>query len=176
MADELTDAQQASLLQIGGLAQHLWNKDPEFKREFQKAAKTHIPGLSVPEVEARQAAEDAIKPHVEETRKLRAELERRDITDRTEREWQKVYQSGQVSESDRPEVEKLMTERLIGDIGTAAEFYSTQRRLATPRSASTPMRIPSGENFKGLLRDPQRWSREEAYKAVAEIEAARERG
>ena len=71
-------------------------------------------------------------------------------------------------------VEKLMTDRLIGDVATAAKVYKieaaeTAEAAAPPRMGPAPIEWPQNR-FKGLTENPNQWARTEAYAALQDIQ------
>jgi len=73
-------------------------------------------------------------------------------------------------EAELADVEKMMTDKKIGDWDTAVTHYSLTKRAAEPRSAPTPLQMP---DMKGLWKNPKLWARNEAYKVIGEMRGGR---
>lgn len=145
--------------------------NPATRQDYLKLVKKVAPRAAIPEIDVPDAALASIKPQLDKIDKLETRLERNERQHAIEAEWGKQ----QVTPQEREEVEKLMTDRLIGDVATAVQFYRDRRPPppAAPLGSPTPVSLPTGEGFKGLFENPTKWARETAYQAIGEIQRTR---
>lgn len=170
----LDDVEEQQLRNVYGVMNAL-DSDPETRVEFRKLFKKKFPKVSVPEVDVMETAERTIiSPLRKEVSEVRAMLETDKAERRVDREWDKVVGS-KITPEERAEVEKLMQERLIGDVESATQFYLDRKReqvAATPRMGPTPPMLPQA-HFKGLGENPTQWARTEAYAALDDMRSGR---
>jgi hypothetical protein len=113
-----------------------------------------------------------LKPQLDEITSLRNDFTAYKNKETTEREWGKVVGSA-ITAEERPEVEKLMTDRLIGDVVTAAKVFKMEKAeadhtSAEPRVGPAPIEWPQ-DKYKGLVENPTKWARNEAYAALQDV-------
>jgi len=152
------------------LQQRLYH-DPATRADYLRLVKKVAPKTVIPEIDVPEQALAHIKPQLEEVGKLRTEFEADKRARAIEDEWRKHN----VSAAERTAVEQLMTERLIGDVGTAVEYHRSRQAqaAAAPQSGSSTISMPVGDGYKGLFENPTRWGREAAHTAVRELQSAR---
>lgn len=156
-------------LHKAGLMDELY-KNPATKRQLLELVKTHKPDLPIPEIDQPKAFEtETVQPLLKKMDDFRADLEKQRAEQAREREQTRALRAG-LTEADLPEVDKLMTEKKIADWDTAVEHLRMSQRLAVPRSMPSPLTLPSME---GLMANPQKWARDEAYKVVNELRSQR---
>ena len=145
--------------------------DPETRPQFQRLVKKKFPKAHIPEVDLLEQTSASVKPVIDRLDKMEATIE----TDRRSRQIEDEWHRQHVTPAERTEIEKLMTDRLIGDVGTAVEYYrGTQRQAAAaPRSGPSTLSMPTGEGFKGLFENPTKWGRDTAYAAIGELQQQR---
>ena len=145
--------------------------NPKTRNKLLALVKEHNPDVRIPEVDMPQEIRDqAVKPLEDKIQALEAELTKDRVERRTAKDRATAMDMG-LREDELPEVDKVMTERGIGDYKTAAEFYSkVVKPVAAPRSAPPTLDMP---NMKGLFSNTNQWARNEAYKVLAEIQATK---
>ena len=147
--------------------------DPEVRLGLRKLIKQKYPKTFIPEVDVPAREMARIKPQLDEVTNLRNEFTAYKNKETTEREGGKVVGST-ITAEERPAVEKLMTDRLIGDVATAAKVYKieaaeTAEAAAPPRMGPAPIEWPQNR-FKGLTENPNQWARTEDYAALQDIQ------
>lgn len=138
-----------------------------------KGIKTIRPTARVPEIDTPEQVLSALKPHLEEIGKTKAELQKERDEFRAEQAREKAKKELDLSDEDFVEVSKLATEKKIGDLSTAAEHWRLTKDVAEPRSGpETTLHLP---NFKGLAESPVQWARDEARKVLHEFDVQKRR-
>jgi hypothetical protein len=161
-----TEEESASILAL----QEALHGNPKTRASYLKLVKEVAPNTPIPEIDVPAAAMATIKPQLDKVDKLTERFEASERRGEIEREWAKHN----VTATERTEIERLMTDRLIGDVATAVEYYRTKRvQAAAPRPGPSTIGLPGGKEgrFKGLFENPDRWARERAYEVVNEIRA-----
>ena len=168
MAREYTPDEMQSIV---ALQDTLYN-NPETRPGLLRLVKKVAPHASIPEIDVPQQALASLKPTLDKVATLEARLERSERTNAIEKEWA----GHKVTPAERGEIEKLMTDRLIGDVGTAVEYYRN-KQAASPAARPAPgvstLSMPTEGQFKGLFENPDRWAREQASAAINELAAER---
>ena len=158
------------------LAEALWS-DPETRPELEKIIKKKFPHAPIPTFEARQEGERVMT----EVRKEREEWRKETAAERARGELVTArreimedpdlhIQAGEVAA-----VEKLMQDELIGTHKAAARLYRAQQQIAAPRpepggSLQVPgVRGAGGNEFKGIVENPDQWARDKAHEVLAEF-------
>jgi hypothetical protein len=163
------------------LTEALWN-DPETRGMIEDAvvkkfphAKTSVPGRVIREEGEKTAAE---------LRRIVAEDKKERAAEKEAAELAKARQAIRddpelrIREDEIEPVEKLMLEETIGSHRAAARLYRAQQATATPRSEPSAMQIPGlrgagGDEYKGLIEDPDAWGREKAHQILNDFRAGR---
>ncbi len=145
--------------------------NPATRTEYLKLVKKVAPKAAIPEIDVPDAALASIKPQLDEIDKLRQRVETNERKAAIEAEWA----PHRVTPEERTAIEKLMTDRLIGDVATAVQFHRDrqQQPAAAPSAGPTPVSLPSGEGFKGLFENPTKWARETAHTVIGELQRNR---
>ena len=143
--------------------------DPRTRGPLLQMIKHKSPGTPIPELDAPAQIHAALAPKLKEIDELKTELRK----DKAQKEFEQERSRAReiVGEEALPAVEKLMQDKMIGDWETAARHYRMTQETASPgRRGPTPVTRPA---YEGLLKDRRNWARQEAYKAVEEIERQR---
>lgn len=151
------------------------SENPATRNDFLKMTKTANPGVSIPEIDI----PNQINSKLEEERKKREELEakilesevRQTIRDRREG----LMKSKGLTFDQIQEVEKMMTEKGIANHETAADFFLSQQRAATPTpsggsSAMHAMPKPDLKDFGGNIKQ---YAVQEARNVIDELRGRR---
>lgn len=163
----LEDMDEDTRDDLAALASKLAN-DPGTRRDFLKLAKKANPNLPIPELDMEEHVSKATESANKKIETLENRLMEKDINDRIQKARSQIVKDGLVSESDVPEVEKLMTEKKIPDHRTAAEFFKLQKESARPTpSAFTPNTLPV--DMKTIGKDVNGWARREASAAIDDL-------
>lgn len=162
------------------LVEALWAQ-PDSRAVIEAEIVKKFPGAkaSLPHVAAREVGEEMLA----EVRKEREAIEAMRAEDRGRRELDAARReimgdpSLRITEAELGDVEKLMQAETIGSHRAAAEMYRHRQRIAPAGPASQPgtMDVPGlrgagGDEFKGLLEDPQAWARGKAYEVLHSFE------
>lgn len=161
------------------LAEALWN-DPDTRGGLEDLIAKKFPTASLP---ARAVRTEGAKI-LDDVRRERAELDKTLAGERSARELAEARRGVMVDPELRitaaeiPAIEKLMAEQLIGTHASAARLYRAQQVIAAPRATQTPMQIPGvmgagGDEYKGIVEDPDAWSRAKALQVVHEFQTQR---
>ncbi len=133
--------------------------NPETRGVVLRATKKVTPGLVVPELELEERANAAFKQRDDKIESLEHEIRKRDAENRIDRERQGLREAGH-SKEDIAAIEKLMMDKRIPDYGTAAQFFSQERKLAEPTPATSSFGQPPtislpGDPLKALKQGPK---------------------
>ena len=165
------------------LAETLWN-DPETRPGMEALvakkfphAKGAMPAFVVREENARTTAE--LRKIIDDDKKERmAERATRDLE--TVRAQLMADPELHVRADEIEPIEKLMVEETIGSHKAAARLYRAQQQVAAPRSEyeSSSMQIPGlrgagGDEYKGLVEDPDAWARDRSHQILADFRNGR---
>ena len=159
---------------LAALAKGL-SDDPKTRTRMLELVKERDPSLSIPEIDlpakfTTALAEERTKREALEN-KLREDDVRREIMAKR----QEIQDMG-IAKDKIPEVEKLMTERSIGDHKTAAEFYLAQQKMGEPTpppgAQYKPMTLPviDAKPFGGNMRT---WGKAQAAQLFQDIRAGK---
>jgi len=160
-----TEAQIVEAFQTKRMVDGLWANEKTRDSMLNLVAEAY-PNARIPEIEAKKVVAKAAEPFREELKSLREELASEREVSQKAREKDLATAAG-LTEADLPEVEKLMTERKIGDYETAVTFYSkVAKPVATPR-AMPALTFETGDVGK-FFKDPARAAREAADKWLLE--------
>ena len=166
MARTYTEEETSSILAL----QEAQHGNPETRGQYLRLVKKVAPKTSIPEIDVPEQAMATLKPKLDQIDKIEQRLEASERRAAINDEWAKH----RVTPTERAEIEKLMTERLIGDVGTAVDYYRTQQvQAAAPRPGPSTISLPHEGAFKGLFENSTKWARDEAYAAIRDLEAQR---
>ena len=123
----------------------------------------------------------ASRRHQKETAELREKIDslesrnmEKEIRSRVDKERDEAKAKFKLSDDDMKEVSKLMVESGIGNYEKAADYYRLQKQAAKPTTDHivdhSAMTLPGDIQ---LYKNPIKWARDEAYKAIGEIERNR---
>lgn len=132
------------------------SEDPKTRTRMLQLAKERDPSMSIPEIDLPAQFNTALEEERVARKKIEDEM-------RDERTRQQIIQrrgdiaKKGISESEIPEVEKLMTERGIVNHETAADFYLAQKKMAEPTPPPgmpyVPLELPKFDLKKGNIRN-----------------------
>ena len=146
---------------------------PEYGREVKRILKKVDARIQFPEIEAEDVIEVKTKAQEERLEKFLQDQKDKENKAWIEGERRKARDSGFVTDEQQPEFEKWMTDNHMGNYQIAAKYYHDEvMRPAEPTNYAEVrgIQLPS---HKGLFENPNKWGRDEAYKAIAEMERAK---
>lgn len=129
-------------------------------------------------------ARKELEKEIAETRKLREKWEAEETERRARKEAEEEWAAARIrfdlTDADKPDVEKIMAERKTANYEDAAEKLALARRaaIAPPRSDARTMQVPGvkgagGDWFKGIVEDPETWARQAADQVLADFAAGK---
>jgi hypothetical protein len=153
--------------------------DPETGPEMQKLIAKKFPTAksAMPALVAREAVDQGLaevrKEREEFKKELRAEQHKREL--QAARDAIKNDPALRISDEEIAHVEKLMVDETIGSHSAAARLYRSQQQVGVPRSGPSAMQVPGvkgagGDDFKGLVDDPDGWARAKAYDIIGDFQ------
>lgn len=165
--DALPSSPQTEIEYKAGLLDMLYG-NAEIRKELLPLVKKVAPHVSIPEVDTPLLVQSTLQSELKPLHEELAEV-RRDRTLRAQRE--ALLDAGLDPDADMEKISQLMTDRKIGDFGTAVQLYSLQQQTAEPRSISEPAFLVP--NDAKLFQDPKGWAREEADRVLSEMRRGR---
>ncbi|HYV56156.1 MAG TPA: hypothetical protein VE911_01370 [Candidatus Nitrosopolaris sp.] len=160
------------------LVEELYN-DPEGRKFIEDWAKKKYPTASIPMAELRAEREQILA----EVAKHKQELSDVLGQEKSRRAWQASVDVAKgkwdLRDDDIPAVEKIMTDEGVASHDAAAELFRARARVAPSRSGlGAPMLIPGvngagGDDYKGLMENPDQWARQKAEQVLHEIDRGR---
>jgi hypothetical protein len=176
MADSLEDFDAAQIAQLAQTYKSLLD-NPETRELALRMTKKVNPGVSIPEIDLKDAAAKAFKAQADRQDALEQQIRERDARDRINGERAALREQG-FSASDVNAIEKIMTDEHIPSYATASKYYKAQQQVAQP----TPHGAQSGGNartfslpqtamdaLKGGKNGLRQFGRESAAAALDEI-------
>lgn len=144
--------------------------DKSVRRQVLRALSPKHPDVVVPELEAEDMIVQVTKPLQETIAKLQDDLKSREFERGVLDQKRDIQSRYKLSDEQVTEVEKLMTDKKIGDYGTAVEHMRLSKQSATPTPTvfeSRTMTPPdkAGEFFK----NPISTARKAAIEALNEL-------
>jgi hypothetical protein len=138
-------------------------------------AKAAIPGITQREEGMKTVAE--VRKIVDDDRKERA-AEKDAANLARQRQALRDDPTLRIREDEIEPIEQLMLQETIGSHKAAAQLYRAQQTTATPRSESSAMQIPGvrgagGDEYKGLVEDPDAWGRDKAHQILNDFRNGR---
>jgi len=161
----LTESQIKQL--AAGMQQLLQSPDAETRRGAQRLLKKVDPKLTFPEIEQEEALQSALKPVIEDTQKLRTELQEKEFKQRVAAEHARVQARGFKVE----DVQKFMTDRGIVNFDTAMNVMDMEQRLAAPTPESIAGNYDMPTDQKDIFKNPAQWARKTAHNIINELQA-----
>lgn len=137
--EDYTPSELVALAQNQTPKVHLYDtlmSDPETRRDMLALTKKKYPSMVIPELDAKAEMDTKLAEERTAREKLENELREERVTRRMKEDRESALAKNRLSDSDLPEIEKLMVEAKIPDYNTAAELYSLRRRQAEPTPAS----------------------------------------
>ena len=144
--------------------------DKAVRRTVLRALSPKHPDVVVPELEAEDMINAATKPLQETINTLKAEREKDKFENGVAEQKREIRAKYKLSDSDVTEVEKIMTEKKIGDYGTAVEHMRLSKQSAVPTTSYVDSRTFTQPDKAGdFFKDPRNTARREAVAALNEI-------
>lgn len=158
-----------AISELAALSKRL-SEDPSTRKEFLRLTKRVHPDLPVPEIEMEDAVEKRVRAAEDQVSKLQAQLKSRDVREELTKRRNNLKSKGFAqSDDDILEIEKLMTEKGIGNHETAADYWQKSRETAVPTSNGFPRPVMAQFDIKGYMKNPIGAARENAVAALAEL-------
>ena len=143
--------------------------NPKTRRQTLALMKQSDPTLNIPEVDIPMQLNGILQQNEQRMAKMENSLNEERLRNEILSRRNAVVKKGIVSEDEVAEVEKLMLEKGITSHETAAEFYASQKKSATPTPAQFGQPLISQPDLKVMGGDINQWARSEAGKAMADI-------
>lgn len=161
------DPRIAAVLAESQLLRELATK-AETREDFLSLVKKYNPNVRIPEIDGpAQIREKAVKPLEERLAAMEKTMAERDGSALLKSQRDAIRGQG-VDDADVPEVEKLMTERKIGDPTIAADWYLRNKAAAEPRSyQSSVVDFPDAKELWSGPAGAKNWSRRMAEQILA---------
>lgn len=137
--EDYTPTELIALAQDQAPKVNLYNtlmSDPSTRSEMLALTKKKYPTMVIPELDAKAEMESKLAEERAAREKLENDLREERVQRRMKEEKASALAKNRLSETDLPEIEKLMVEGKIPDYNTAAELYSLRRAQATPTPSS----------------------------------------
>ena len=149
--------------------------NPETRHAFLGLVKKADPSVSIPEVDMPIHMAAQLKERDDKMAALERRLLEKEALENVMNLRSGIVKKGLVSESEVAEVEKLMLERGISSHETAAEFYASQKKSATPTPSSGGYNVQTmpkidAKQFGGNLKQ---WGRATAAQVIDDMRAGR---
>ena len=149
------------------------NGDPEARSAMMKAFKKKHPNVTIPELDmvdrVKTVVESVVKPAVDSVKAL----QKRDDEQQASRFWGEV--AAKVNAAGLPtgafaDIQKLMTEQGISNPDIAIQYFKSTIETK-PADYNWRGSLPDGKSDeeKGLLEDPRSWAKNQAHKAIDEL-------
>lgn len=162
--ENMTDAERNS-----AILQRLMNH-PDVGREAKRLWKKIEPAARFPDLEL----EDQVSKATLELQTKVDKMEQDQLEGRVRANRESNHKLVRDAGFEVEQVEKVMTDEKIASYATAIKYLQGQNALAPPTpQAVTPIRMP--DNLKDIQKNPTQWARNEGYKAINELIAARPR-
>lgn len=154
--------------------------NPATRETVLRATKHINPGISIPEVDLKDATRGAFKTVTERMDLMQADQLRRDTEARVERERSNLRGQG-FGDDDIAEIEKMMVREQIPNYGTAAKHYKNSRQIAEatpsvgPGQSATSYELPKDAMtaMKGGKAGLSKFAREQASAALNDLQSGR---
>jgi len=164
---------------MAALADSLLN-DPKTRRQFQRMLKQQNPNISLPELDTEDAIVTAVKPHVEELQRLKAEREQDKAQQAANLLFENLRDDRVVStRTEFSELVKWASENGYQTVDAGLRKAASARRAEQEAAEPTPQSAAGGgivpKDNKDLMRDPQGWARSQAVTALNDIIKSRGR-
>lgn len=143
--------------------------NPKTRQQFLGLMKTADPNLNIPEFDIPMRIANGVQPYVDKIEKLERENAEREIRDTIRSRRRAIMDKNHLSEDDVKEVEKLMIEKGISNHETAAEFFVSQKRSATPTPTAFSQPNMPKPDLKGMGLNINQWARGEATNAISDL-------
>lgn len=155
--------------ELAALSKRL-SEDPATRKQFLRLTKQVHPDLPVPEIEMEEAVNARASVAEQKVAQLEAKLRQREVKDELTKRRNSLKEKGYVQSDDEIlEIEKLMTEKGIGNHETAADYWRHMKQSAIPTSSGFPTPVMSKFDIKGYMKNPVGAARENAAAALAEL-------
>lgn len=164
------------------LAETLWN-DPETRPHMERAMVQKFGDRAkdaIPTYREREAVQSELQALREERAQEKAQRQQEQATLALERERRRVIDDPdlRIKPDEIPAIEKLMETELIGTHAAAARLHRASQQVAAPRGISFTADIPGlngagGDEFKGIITDPETWARTRSAEIISDFAAGR---
>ena len=143
--------------------------------KFGDKARAAIPGRSEREALAREREEWRKERDADREERAR---ERRDRDLNLARKTVMDDPTLRVRADELPQIEKIMVERGVGTYADAAKLHRAEQTVAQPRGFSFNADIPGlrgagGDEFKGIIDNPEAWARDRAAEIIQDFQQGR---
>jgi hypothetical protein len=173
--ENLTPEQLEGLTRSKALLDSVLN-DPETRKPALRLLKKKNPTLSIPEIDAEEAAAAAIEKERSERQALEAKIREAEARENVRAQREKVVAEGYCSLDEIPALEKFMLDNEIPNYEKAAKLFKQAKRAESAAAAAhvSGDNTLSMPNDKELYRNPTRWARQQAALEIDRIIGARQ--
>ena len=155
--------------ELAALAKSL-AEDPKTRKQFLQLTKQVRPDVPIPEIEIEERTNAVLETANKRVESLEAKLRAKDAKEELERRRNNL-RTKQLADSDADiaDIEKLMIEKGIANLETAAEYHSWMKQAAAPTPSQFPQPVMSRFNTQDYMKNPVGAARDAAHAALAEF-------
>lgn len=172
----LTDDQIADMADIALKAQG----NPKTRKKFLQTVKEANPDMPIPEIDEPARVEGIIAEERKARESFEAEQRNRWLSQDLNRERAEIASKFGMSEDDMKAMEKMITDKALpADYRWAAPLYKQQVEQSTPTQnagmsyLNLQGQLSANESLKGLMEDPDSWTRQMADSMVSDFQRSR---
>lgn len=160
------------------LLDQLLEKNPDIRDATLKALQTLNPDTVLPEVRADQKISAAIeKAKTDALAEFDKKQKERDFNAGIEADREAARTKFKLNDEEFKKVEHLMADRKIASYESAADYYRLMTKPAEPTPSSLrdhSFEMPDRKEMKELWENPRKWARNQAFKALDELNAKKQ--
>ena len=175
----MPDYTPEQLAELGQVMLEL-STSPKTRITTLESIKSIKPELSIPELDARMRAEEALKPMQARLEEMEKREREREVAERVAAGRKAALKVEGVKSADLEAIEKLMVEKHIPSHETAAELFAAQNRVAVPTTSHMrppgrfeTQKLPNAETLKEFGGNLRAYQRDQAYRAIDELRGRR---
>lgn len=150
--------------------------NPKTRKDILRLTKEVRPEMPIPELEIESNTRQAVEKAEQRVIELENKLRERDAREELARRRQALREKNLVSnDQDVDEVEKVMLEKNIANHEAAAEYWNWMKQSAAPTPSGYNPTAISKFDLSSYWKNPQTAARNEAAKALAELQKSKAR-
>ena len=168
----LEDLNDDARNELALLAREL-SDNPKTREQFLRLTKTARPNMPIGEIDLKDEISTRLSESTSRVEQLEGKLREREAMDELRSRREALMKKRGISESELPEVEKVMLEQGITNHETAADYYQWMKQAATPTPNTYNSRNVLNETAKNSLapfwKNPAGAARDEAARALNDL-------